>query len=381
VKSSPLLPLHRSAGALVAEAAPPFVLAFGEVPDEYRAALGRAALFDHADRGMVEVRGPDAAGFLHRLLANAVRGLAPGEGNRNLLLSSKGKVLFDVELAVEPERITLSVAPGRAAALAQALETYHFSEKLAIADVSDAHAPLSLVGPDAAALVERVTGVKPELADHATVAGAFAGAPVRVSALPIAGSPGRRVDGGPAPLEDLWRALCAAGARPAGRIAYDSLRVEAGWAEPGVDVDEGVYPQEARLERAFSLDKGCYIGQEVVAKIDTYGGLNKRLVALRVSHDDPVERGTRLFREDAGEWRDLGVVTSWAYSFALDTGLVLAYVKRRHQAGGTSFRLGDPRSPRGEATIVPLPVRAGALPPTGEVEDGGGGGGAGSVAT
>ena len=81
-----------------------------------------------------------------------------------------------------------------------------------------------------------------------------------------------------------------------------------------------MYPQEARLESAFSLDKGCYIGQEVVAKIDTYGGLNKRLVALKVSHDDPVARGTRLFRLDEGEWRDLGVVTSWAYSFVLDTG-------------------------------------------------------------
>ena len=78
-----------------------------------------------------------------------------------------------------------------------------------------------------------------------------------------------------------------------------------------------------------------------MAKIDTYGGLNKRLVALRISHDDPVARGTRLFRDDEGEWRDLGVVTSWAYSFVLDTGLVLAYVKRRHQAPGTVFRVGD----------------------------------------
>ena len=147
----------------------------------------------------------------------------------------------------------------------------------------------------------------------------------------------------------------------------DILRVEAGAARAGDDVDDTIYPQEARLERAFSLDKGCYIGQEVVAKIDTYGGLNKRLVALSVSHDDPVPRGTRLFRqtEEGGEWRDLGVVTSWAYSFELDTGLVLAYVKRRHQAPGTSFRLGDGPA---EATVVALPVRADAVALTGEFE-------------
>ncbi|NUP97924.1 MAG: pseudouridine-5'-phosphate glycosidase [Planctomycetaceae bacterium] len=159
-----------------------------------------------------------------------------------------------------------------------------------------------------------------------------------------------------------------AGAVPAGRIAHDCLRVEAGAAEQGVDVDDSIYPQEARLERAFSLDKGCYIGQEVVAKIDTYGGLNKRLVALRISHDDPLPAGTRLYRDDEGEWRDLGVVTSWAYSFVLDTGLALAYVKRRHQGAGTRFHLGDAQGSLGQAVIVPLPVRPTALAPTGEFE-------------
>jgi glycine cleavage system aminomethyltransferase T len=92
-----------------------------------------------------------------------------------------------------------------------------------------------------------------------------------------------------------------------------------------------------------------------VAKIDTYGGLNKRLVALRVSHDDPVPRGTALWREEGGEWRELGLVTSWAYSFVLDTGLVLAYVKRRHQAPGTTFRLGAGPA---TASVVELPLRA-----------------------
>ena len=78
-----------------------------------------------------------------------------------------------------------------------------------------------------------------------------------------------------------------------------------------------------------------------MAKIDTYGGLNKRLCALAVDRDDPVAPGTRLWREDGGEWRDLGVVTTWAYSFARDGGVVLAYLKRRHQERGTRFRIGD----------------------------------------
>jgi folate-binding protein YgfZ len=159
--------------------------------------------------------------------------------------------------------------------------------------------------------------------------------------------------------------LVEAGARPAGIIARDILRVEAGQAVYGEDIDESVYPQEARLENAFSLTKGCFIGQEVVAKIDTYGGLNKRLVGLKISHDDPIVPGTRLLRTEDGEQRDLGVITSWAYSFVLDTGLALGYVKRRHQKPGTRFQVGESGA---TAEIVPIPVRSGAVPVTGEFE-------------
>ncbi len=369
VKTDLLLERHRREGAELTAGSPPLVLSFGEVPDEYRAGTEGAALFDATRREALELTGPEAVAFLHRLLANTVKTLGPGEGNRNLLLSSKGKVLFDFELAlVATERVHLSLAPGRAAGLLKALDTYHFSEKLAFKDVSDQHAPLELCGPRAAELVAQVVGVAPPAQLFHHVQGQFRGAPVRVTALAVAGSLGVRLDAGPALADALWSALREAGAVPAGRIAHDCLRVEAGAAEQGVDVDDSIYPQEARLERAFSLDKGCYIGQEVVAKIDTYGGLNKRLVALRISHDDPLPAGTRLYRDDEGEWRDLGVVTSWAYSFVLDTGLALAYVKRRHQGAGTRFHLGDAQGSLGQAVIVPLPVRPTALAPTGEFE-------------
>ncbi len=133
------------------------------------------------------------------------------------------------------------------------------------------------------------------------------------------------------------------------------MRLEAGVPLFGADVDAQVYPQEAGLMDAFALDKGCYVGQEVVAKIDTYGGLNKRLLTLRIDHSDPLRRGTQLFCTEDGERRELGLVTSWAYSFALDTGLALAYVKRRHQDPGTTFELEG----GGHATVVPPPLAAG----------------------
>jgi folate-binding protein YgfZ len=232
----------------------------------------------------------------------------------------------------------------------EGIDGYLFGEDVTLADATDEHAPLELVGPAAGGVVARVLGTAPDLAPRAWRRGEWNGATVEVTALSVAGRPGLRLDAGPAGADALWHELVGAGATPGGIVARDILRVEAGSALFGVDVDDGVYPQEARLDDAFSLEKGCYTGQEVVAKIDTYGGLNKLLLPLRVDHDDPVAHGTRILgRGGEDEGRDLGVVTSWAYSFVLDTGLVLAYVKRRHQEPGTSFSLGESA---GYATIV-----------------------------
>jgi aminomethyltransferase len=355
---SPLLDLQRAAGARVAERpeAPGLLapLTFGDVPGEVRAVQHGAALLDAADRGRVRVLGKDAASFLHRLLANDVHGLGPGAGNRNLLLSPKGKVRFDFDLAVDEPGFALGAQPGRAAALLAALDMYLFNDDVRLSDETAETAPLELAGPRAAAAAEAVLGAAPPSVPHAFRDLAWGGGRVRATPLAVAGGPGLRLDGGPRLAPELWEALRAAGATPAGVVARDFARIERGVALTGVDVSEDVYPEEAGLMDAFSLTKGCYIGQEVVAKIDTYGGLNKRLLVLRVSHDDPVAAGTRLLLTEGAEERDLGVVTSWGYSFALDGGLVLAYVKRRHQEPGTTFRLGDSGA---TATVVAPPSR------------------------
>ncbi len=336
----------------------PVALTYGDVPGEYQAGLSGAALFDATDRGLVLATGGDAQTFLHRILANDVRTLSPGRGNANLLLSPKGKVLFGFDLSVDADGIRLSTESGMAAALLTALDVYHFSEDVAFTDATEQSAPLELCGEQSLALLETLVGELGQLADHDQLALDWRGERLRITALEVAGSRGVRLDPGPGGAAKLWKALVAAGATPAGLAARDILRVEAGRAAFGVDVTDDVYPQEARLEGAFSLDKGCYIGQEVVAKIDTYGGLNKRLMLLRVSHDDPIATGSGLFsreRELTDGERRLGIVTSWAYSFALDAGVVLAYVKRKHQDVGRVFRIGDADA---VATIVRAPVRS-----------------------
>lgn len=348
MQNSPLLPRHEAAGARLAGDR---LLTYGNVPAEYRAAMESAALFDTTNRGAIQATGPEAGAFLHRLTANTVRGLPIGGGGQNLLLTGKGKVQHTFDVARTSEHAyLLSTPPGGAGGLQAALDMYLFSEELELNDVTDRHAPLELCGPQACAIAAATLGADLPAGEHAhlDVDG------TRVTVLESMGQPGVRLDPGPEGVVDLWTRLTEAGATPAGLVAQDSLRAETATAEWGRDVDENVYPQEARLEGAFSLEKGCYIGQEVVAKIDTYGGLNKRLELLCVDNDDPVPPGTRLLKNEDDEWRDLGLTTTWAYSFALDSGVVLAYVKRKHQEVGTVFRLGDGPA---TATIISLPAQ------------------------
>ena len=152
----------------------------------------------------------------------------------------------------------------------------------------------------------------------------------------------------------MWEALCSAGATPIGSEAAESLRLENGAAVWGVDVDEQVYPQEAHWEDAFSLSKGCFVGQEVVAKIDTYGGLNRTLVGLKVPGDRILARGTELQDE---QQRVVGRVTSCGWSPRLQSGLALGYVKVELQEAGTLLRVSGSEAPQ-QVTVVPLPIQA-----------------------
>ena len=112
MKNSILLDCHRAAGAQLTVGQNPLLLTYGDVPAEYKAGCEGAALFDRTQRGSIEVVGTDAALFLHRLLANTVRTLTPGQGNRNLLLSSRGKVLAAFDLQLEQQGVRLSTEPG-----------------------------------------------------------------------------------------------------------------------------------------------------------------------------------------------------------------------------------------------------------------------------
>ena len=246
--------------------------------------------------------------------------------------------------------------PGRAAALAERLDLFLFADQLELGDASEEHAPLHLCGPAAPGVLEAFLGEPVSAPMRQRQQYERAGEAVELTALPVLGQEGWRVEVQPKALPAVWEALCGAGATPIGKEAAESLRLENGRARWGVDVDEQVYPQEAHWEDAFSLSKGCFVGQEVVAKIDTYGGMKRTLVGLEVPGEVALERGSELHDE---QQRVVGRVTSHGWSPRLKSGLALGYVKVELQEAGTRLRLAAAGSESPcQVTVVTLPIRA-----------------------
>ena len=315
----------------------PAVRRFGDPAVELAALRRGAGLLDASDGGRVVVEGADAATFLHRLLANDVRGLAAGEGNESLLLSPQGRVLASMHLArTAAATFSLELPPDRAPGLSRALEAYLFAEDVCISERTEETAPVLVAGPRAEEVVRTLSGgALPSPGVHGRFA--LAGGSALIRRAPFFGATAFVVDAGPGGVQAIWSAAQAAGATPVGLDAREVFRVEAGEPLFGAEIDETVYPQEAGLEHAFALDKGCYVGQEVVAKIDTYGGKNRALVGWRLADDTPREKGTQVFRAETME--AVGALTSWVRSPRLGTGLALGYARLRALGGASGFRI------------------------------------------
>ncbi|PYM96912.1 MAG: hypothetical protein DME04_00455 [Candidatus Rokuibacteriota bacterium] len=310
--------------------------AYGQPADEYWAARRGVGLVDRRDWGVLELTGRDRATFLHALLSNEVKALAPGQGCAATLLDVHGKVQVVVSVWVADDRIFVVTPPSMAQKTAEALDHYLFSEKVAIRDVSDETALLVLAGPKARETAERMAGARPGEAAWAHVASKLGEVPVRlVTGGRETGEAEVWIAGPASEAARLWDALVAAGAQPIGRMAFESLRIEAGTPVLGRDVDESVLLPEIPFERLVSQTKGCYPGQEVVVRIRDRGHVNRMLVGLLLDGSDPPSDGAEVVADSAA----IGRVTSSTWSFGLERPIALAFVRRQHAAAGSRIQV------------------------------------------
>jgi len=319
--------------------------------EEETALREAVGLVDLSFRDVVRVSGPDRLTFLHGMLTQDVKGLPESAVAYAALLTARGAMVADVRLVRREEDVLLLLEPGLAAPVLSHLQRFLISEEAEVTDVSHDFGQLALQGPRAWTLAQRLFGLPGHAPPKAfALLGGLEGHAVRV--LPS----GLLLDGvdllvSKEGLEAVFTALLdtgdAEGLRPVGFSALEVLRVEHGVPRYGLDMDERTIPLEANLERALHYQKGCYVGQEVIARATFRGHMNKRLVGLLLGTAQPEPR-TELFHGD----KKVGFVTSVVHSARLGQTVGLGYVHRDVLAPGTPLRLaGD----TGVATVHALP--------------------------
>jgi folate-binding protein YgfZ len=290
-----------------------------ELDAQYRQLREECGLLDRSARGKLLVSGPDAAEYLQGQLTNDVEALAPGEGQYAALLDRKGHMQADMRvLRLSPERIWIDTEAEAADVARRHLETYKIGRRVEIEDAGDERAILSLIGPAAVA----VSGA-PSPSLHRTETAAVRG----VECVVVGTEDGIDLLAPAAEAGRLRDALLEAGAAEVEAEAAEILRIESGRPRFGAEMTTATMPAEAGIvESAVSFTKGCYIGQEPVARLHHRGKPNRHLRGLRL--DRPAAPGDDL---RLGE-REVGVVGSACVSPALGP-IGLAIVRREAEPG------------------------------------------------
>jgi tRNA-modifying protein YgfZ len=292
---------------------------------EYELATESVGMLARSEHAQFVVRGSEAGDFLQGQVSNDVEGLAPGEGCYAALLNAKGKIRTDMRVLRDGDAFWIDAEGIAREVIAHMIQTYSIGRDVQFEDVSESRALVSLIGPAAADRLDAA----PPATENAWVDGAH-GRYVRTDlGIDVIGAPN---------LAD------ALDVDPIGAETAECLRIESGRPRLGYDMGGDTIPQEAGInERAISFTKGCYVGQETVARLHYKGKPNRHLRGLRLS--EPVERGAEL---RFGE-KMVGRVGSACVSPRLGP-IALALVRREAAPGDTLVVDGG-----GEAEVVELP--------------------------
>ncbi len=331
----------------------------GELASAIRAGAGLFAL----RRGLIEVTGSDRVRWLDGMLSNDVAELSAGparSGCYATLLTPKGRIVADLHVLLRPEGFWLETATEAVATVMERLDRYIIADDVALSDRSAETARFGIEGPRAEAVLA-AAGVDVSLAEAACCDAELGGASVVLARFGWSGAPGYQVFAAAGDGERVGEALIDAGAAHdlvrGDDEALEILRIEAGVPRLGPELDEDVFPAEARLDGAISWTKGCYTGQEIVARIESRGRVNHLLVGLQLGDGAVPPVGEAVFAGDgSAPGRSIGEITSACESPTLGP-IALAYVRRAHAEPGTALSVAG-----GPAEVRALPFIASTSP-------------------
>jgi tRNA-modifying protein YgfZ len=311
------------------------------------AARESAALFV-LQRSHIELTGKDRATFLHNFCTNDIKSLQPGQGCEAFVCNVKGRVLGHVTVFAEQHSLWLETVPGAAPGLIAHLDRYLIREDVQLHDRTAEVGELHLVGPKAietlASMMNRYEQVD-VIKDRLTALeanGSTALPPttdcVRARAIEWLGNRSYLLSGLSSFISTLFVEAAADDVVLGTDADWQSLRIAAGFPQYGVDLTEENLPQEAaRNDQAISFTKGCYLGQEPIARLDAMGHTNRELRRLRIDRGDPPTVPTGLV--DAASGQEAGMMTSAAVA-PDDPGVVaLGMIKTNWQSPATTLRL------------------------------------------
>jgi aminomethyltransferase len=255
-----------------------------DLPEQYRAGREAAVLLDRPDVTRLLIRGRDALDLLHRLSTNALKALRAGEGAATVFTTNKGRILDLVTLHLVPVGILALCGADRSSVVREWIERYTFREDVQVEELTASHGTLGIHGPRSSETVAALWGPAAGGLPRHHVAEATAGGSQAfvVRTFPIGGD-GYLLTAPREALESARREILQSdGPRPveAGADCLEILRIEAGLPAAGRELTEDYNPWEARLQDAISLDKGCYVGQEVIARLNTYQKVSRQLVRI-----------------------------------------------------------------------------------------------------
>lgn len=347
----------------------------GQLAEEYaalRRGCGLAAQSSVDGSDTMEMTGPDRHRFLNAYVTCEVKGLAAGQGTYGFFTSAQGRILADVAVLAHADRFWLELPPGRLEPIAEHLRKYLIADRVEMRPLRDV-LPLTLAGPGAAAALAAVdpSGPAAQL-PAAEIAPGFdlprepwaharavvCGVEVTVQRTERLGVPALTLWVPAAQVEPLRERLLtgpgldesgeSARPVPVGREALEVVRTEAGLPRFGQDFGPQNFPQETGAVEAVSFTKGCYLGQEVVARIHYRGGVQKTLCGLVFDGPEVPAPGTALLFEG----REAGTLGTAVHSLVLDRPIGLAILHRRAAAPGSRLELAG----GGSAEVRALPL-------------------------
>jgi len=336
--------IQTKAGAILTEDAK-VPVSFGNDRAGLNAATTAVVLCDRSNWGLIKLTGDDRLRFLHNQTTNNIESLKSGSGCDTIFVNSTGRTIDLAAVYLTEDAILVLVSPNRRQQLMQWMDRYLFPmDKVELADISDSFAIFTLIGPQSDDIVQKLSLEtilgQPE-ASHSQIE-------IGDVLLTVAVGNGLGLAGYNfiVPIDksaEIWSKITEAGAKPIGDRVWEQLRVIQGRPASDRELTEEYNPLEAGLMGAISFEKGCYIGQETIARLNTYQGVKQRLWGVKL--DREISPGAIVTLEEA----KVGKLTSIA---EIEDGVFrgLVYVKTKAATAGQKVTVGET-----SAELISLP--------------------------